>query len=86
MKAIVCHMFSKLQKVLDGMIEGMYVSHITSANIFKNTLQASPMVRRRDAQTGGFIFLQRIFCANTADHIVCGEVKTSSCGFLEGHS
>jgi hypothetical protein len=72
-------MFNKLQKVLDGMGGGMYGSPVASANILKNTLQASPMVRRRDAQTGGFIFLQRALRDNPADHFVgCGEVRTAS--------
>ncbi|WP_029913467.1 hypothetical protein [Pelobacter seleniigenes] len=56
MKAAACQMFSMFKIVLDGMNGGMYSFSIASAIHFKNTLQASPMVRRRDAQTGGFIF------------------------------
>jgi hypothetical protein len=56
-KGAVCRMFSKFEKVLDGMVGEMYSLSIALANTFKNTLQASQAVRRWNAQTGGFIFL-----------------------------
>jgi hypothetical protein len=50
---------------------------------FQNTLQASPTVRRHDAQTGGFIFLRKALrdnrLKNPDDYFVgCGEVRTAS--------
>jgi hypothetical protein len=57
MKSAVGDMSGLLRKVLDCKDGGLYCFLIASATNFKNTLQASQVVRRWNAQTGGFIYL-----------------------------